>query len=74
MHTILNVITSCFDNNEKKSYIGTILSDLAKTLDAVNHIILLKNLNIAVFEVLLINFLYLILPIRRSQIVLINKW
>ena len=69
-HAILDVITSCFDNIKKKKALiiktGSVLFDLAKAFDVVNHNILQNILNIMVFELLHFNFLNPILQINSK--------
>ena len=69
---IVDVITFCFNNIEKKPYSGLVILDLAKAYDAVNYILLKKLKHYGIRDIACQFFKPCLT--NRSQIVLINKW
>ena len=54
VYVILDIVSTCFDNEKNKKFTGLLLLDLTKQFDTVQHKILLAQLNycIMAFEVL----------------------
>ena len=71
VHAILDIVSTCFDNEENKKFTGLLLLDLTKAFDTVQHKILLAKLNHYGIRHVVNNFFESYLA-NRSQAVIID--
>ena len=71
-HAIIDILSTCYDNIEKKLYSGLVLLDLAKAFDTVDHYILFQKLDHYGLRGIVNDFFKSFLK-DRSQFVSINN-
>ena len=72
-HAVLDILNTCYDNNERKMYSGLGLLNLAKAFDTVDHHILLQKLEHYGIRGIVLQFYQSFLK-NRKQFVCINKF